>query len=418
LIALGLAACGRGAPAEAPPRHFVLITVDTLRADRVGAYGYARAGTPALDALARESLLFERAFSHASITFPSVASLLTGRLPAQHGVFGNGGSLPEGLPTLGTLFRAAGFRTAAFIGNYALRPSRRLDRGFEQYTHEYTSFEGVREEHPENRAALLTDQAIAWLAERRPEERLFLWVHYQEPHGPYEPPDFEPPLDGQGLELPESATNSGFRAIPRYQWLGHGRLAEYEARYDGEIRETDRQLARLLAALRARSVLEEGALLFTADHGEAFGEDEIYCAHAANLGDALLHVPLLLRLPGRAAERRADRVRLCDVVPTVAELFDLAAGELPGRSLLADLGDRHVVSQIGRDPSSRWRSLRIGAGELVEWDEHGQRKRGLAAEDLARAAQLLDALAPWPEDGADDVTEEERRLLKALGYGD
>ena len=159
--------------------------------------------------------------------------------------------------------------------------------------------------------------------------------------------------------LPKGEDNSGKNAIPEYQWLGHGRLNEYQARYDAEIQETDRNVARLLDTLRELTLLDKSVILFTADHGEAFGEEEVYCAHGTGLGDALLHVPMFLRIPGRAPERRSDRVRLIDVVPTVAELFELPTPKLRGRSLLLDLGDRPVVSQIGVRPEKRWRSVRI-----------------------------------------------------------
>ena len=347
-------------------RNFILITVDTLRADRLGSYHYEGAKTPALDALAAESILFENAFAHASITLPSVASLLTGRLPAMHRIYENGGSIPGKMPTLATMFRGKQFRTAGFLGNWALRPARKLNRGFESYTSSFTNTEGVRD-HPENRAEPLTDLAIGWLQKRKPEERFFLWVHYQEPHGPYEPPSFDAPSeDAEGLVLPKGENNSGKNAIPEYQWLGHGRLNEYQARYDAEIQETDRNVARLLDTLRELELLDKSVILFTADHGEAFGEEETYCAHGTGLGDALLHVPMFLRIPGRAPERRSDRVRLIDVVPTVAELFELPTPKLRGRSLLLDLGDRPVVSQIGIRPEKRWRSVRIGDHEVRE----------------------------------------------------
>jgi arylsulfatase len=425
---IGLLAVLAASDASAQLRHLILITVDTLRADRLGAYGYTEAHTPAIDALAGESLRFERAYAHSSITFPSVASLLTGMLPAQHGISTNRGMLRRTIPTIATRLRSAGFKNAAFIGNYALRPSRKLDRGFHRYTSQFAGEEAVRG-HPENPGPELTYQALEWLRKRSPDERIFLWVHYQEPHGPYTPPDFTAPkLPADTLELPESASNSGRNAIPRYQWLGHGRVAEYQVRYDAEIRAVDREVGRLLAALRERALLEESAVVFTADHGEAFGEDDLYCAHGEGLGEILLHVPLLLRLPGATPAVRAEAVRLIDVAPTALELLGVEATGLPGRSLLEDVGDRQVVAEVQDQRPTSWRSVREGPVELRE--QQGGESRLLtrtrppsdtAAEaERQRLQSALERLAPWPQSAppTSELSPEERRALEALGYLD
>jgi arylsulfatase len=421
--------CGGCGPAAEPgprARHLVLVSVDTLRADRLGAYGHARARTPAVDALAAASIRFERAYAHSSMTLPSMASLFTGQLPSSHGTFSNFGKLSAELPTLASRLSQAGFSSAAFVGSYALRPVRGLDRGFGRYTRQYGSRELVRE-LPENLAGELTDEAIAWLEARAPSERLFLWVHYQEPHGPYTPERFDPPVD-DGRVLPRSQSNSGQGAIPRYQWLGHGRSAEYEARYDGEVAEMDRQLGRLLDALRERGLFEESVVVFTADHGEAFGEDDLHFAHGEGLGEALLRVPLLLHVPGERAAVRGDAVRLIDVAPTALELLGLAAPELPGESLLRDVGDRPVVAQLVR-ADRRWRSI-LGSGfSLVEGSEPAgfeplaQDAAAAAPAERARERQRLagelERLAPWPgRQGQEPLSAEERSALEALGYVD
>jgi arylsulfatase A-like enzyme len=435
-VALALCACvltlNASGPARADdaPQNFVMIMVDTLRPDRLGAYHYDTAETPALDALASESILFENAYAHASMTLPSMASLMTGRLPAGHRIFENNGTIPPRMPTIATMFKKKGFQTAGFIGNWALRPSRKFNRDFDTYTSDYTNTEGVRD-HPENRAEPLTDEAIQWLQKRKPEEPFFLWVHYQEPHGPYEPPSFKAPDKGaKGPVLPEGQDNSGRNAIPKYQWLGHGKLNEYQARYDGEIKETDRHVGRLIDALRKLKLLDKSVVLFSSDHGESFGEDEIYCAHGTGLGEALLHVPLMMRIPGHAPERRKDRVRLIDVAPTAAELFDLKTPKLRGRSLLKDEGDRPVIAQVGVRAGTRWRSVRIGEREIrQEWkhkpvqigfgvatDEAGSQAE---ARTKKAAMKILQEYAPWPPmRKAPKIKQEDRKALEALGYID
>jgi arylsulfatase len=403
VIPLALALLAACAPER--PDHLVLVTVDSLRADRLGAYGYAGPGTPAVDGLARQSILFERAYAHSSMTLPSVASLLTGRLPAEHGIYSNGGSLGKEVTTLAEHARGAGFRTAAFLGSYALRPNRRLSRGFEAYTRAFRDREQNRAQ-PENGARWLTDQAIAWLATLEAGERFLLWIHYQEPHGPYTPASFAEPA-AAGPILPQSSSQSGRGAIPRYQWLGHGRLTEYEARYDGEIAEMDRQLGRLLTALQEGGRLEHSVVLFTADHGEAFGEEELYCAHGEGLGEVLLRVPLLLRAPGLAPAVRRDAVRQIDVAPTLLALLDLEGPSLPGRSLLEEHGDRDLVAQLVQR-ERRWRSIRNRDGWLLDEGVDALGEGPLVAE--------LERLAPWPTRLVDRLTPEEAEALRNMGY--
>lgn len=408
----------------APLRHLVLITVDTLRADSLSIYGRSDVRDPALEALAEQSLLFDEAYAHASMTLPSIASLMTGRLPAAHGLLDNHGALPQGLDTLAQRLAAAGFDSAAFVGNYALRRSRGLDRGFAHYTDSFVRQEGVRARR-ENSAADLNAQALAWLASRDPARRLFLWIHYQEPHGPYLPAGFRAdPHAPAELVLPRSASHSGFGAIPRYQWLGHGRLAEYRARYAAEVRSLDRPLAELIAALRTRGLLDEALLVFTADHGESFGENGLYCAHGEGLDPSLLHVPLLLRIPGEPAARRRDRVRSVDVAPTALALLGLdALGS--GRSLLEAVGDRTLVAQ-SKTRSRHWRSLWRGELRL---DEEQERDPVLSAaagstippERAAALRQQLARLAPWKPAAAAKPTPlapGEADALRALGYVD
>ncbi len=430
---------GCAGTADAPPgaEHVVLVTVDTLRADRLGAYGHPDARTPNIDLLGEGSVLFERAYAHASMTLPSIASLLTGLLPSQHGVVDNTGSVDESLPILATRLEQAGFSSAAFVGNFALRPGTGVERGFGTYTTSFRAQEGVRE-HPENRAAELTSEAISWLRGRSDEERLFLWVHYQEPHGAYMSAPAPGSINPGGPVLPRSESDSGFRAIPRYQWLGHGRLRDYEARYQAEIRQVDRQLGRLKDALERTGLLERSVLVFASDHGEAFGEGELYCAHGEGLDEALLRVPLMIRLPqGRGTVRR-DRVRLRDLPRTLLELVTVDPSGFGGSSLLVDEGDRQVVAQT-RAPWSRrgeqWRACRDGGWELVEslGDQSTLRREpgtpgtgspGTDREDAReresagkRLGTCLRQRAPWVVDPSPrTLTEAEIEGLRALGY--
>ncbi len=413
---------------ERQPKHLVLITVDTLRADRIGAYGYEAAKTPVIDALASESIRFEHAYSHASSTKPAVASLLTGRLAEEHGVYHNQGKLNPEVRTLAEQLSDNGFESAAFIGNFVLRRGYGLERGFTNYTDEFVSME-LKRPMPENPAGLLVEDALAWVAAQPPDRRLFLWLHFLEPHGPYTPPDFErPPKIAGETELPESRSQSGHGAIPRYQWLGHGRLSEYRLRYDGEIAGVDRQLGTLLQGLRENGVLEDSALVFTADHGEAFGENDLYCAHGEGLDDVLLRVPLLLRLPGRPSAVRSDRVRQIDVMPTLLEVLGIESPELPGETVLRDRGDRRLVSQTVNFRQRRaWRGLRDDGFEIVEEQGGASVIRRTTSDPLAREKSIptevqdrmtaeLERESGWREIGAVRLRPKEKKALRALGY--
>ncbi len=423
---LSVVSCaGRSDPSLEAPRHAILITIDSLRTDRLGVYGYTEASTPHFDALSDESIRFNNGFSHSSTTFPSISTLFSGRPPADHGIFNNGGEFPKRLPTLATLLHEADFETAAFVGSYALRPNRELDRGFDSYTQEFLTTEAVRP-HPENHAGSLTDEAIAWLASRDPTHRLFLWIHYQEPHGAYTPPSFrEPAEDDDGLVLEPSPTNSGKGAIPKYQWLGHGRLSEYEARYDGEITEFDRHLGRLVDTLETTGILDRSIVVLTADHGEAFGEEDLYCAHSEGLNEVLLRVPLLVRIPGHPPEVRTDTVRLIDVPRTILETLSIDANVFQGHNLLQMIGDRPVVAQVTHR-GRHFRSYRNGDYELRQ--ASGERPKlhartGLSAEGndavFVRMERDLRKLAPWPMQlEQEPLSQEERDALRAMGYLD
>jgi arylsulfatase A-like enzyme len=207
--------------------------------------------------------------------------------------------------------------------------------------------------------------------------------------------------------------------------LGHGRVAEYEARYDGEITDFDRHLGRLLAALREQEILDQSILIFASDHGEAFGEEGLYFVHGDGLGEALLHVPLLVRLPDTPGSVREDRVRLIDLPPTLLEAVGVGAEEFPGRSLLVDEGDRPVVAQVRSERKYLWRSYREGRYELRQ---QGTRPPVLyGAEELSdqdvkeirtRMLGVLRQMAPWQKSQEPEtaLTEEEEANLRALGY--
>ncbi|MCG8591672.1 MAG: sulfatase-like hydrolase/transferase, partial [Proteobacteria bacterium] len=284
----------------------LLVTIDTLRADHVGAYGAERAHTPTLDALAEAGVRFEHAVSPAPITLPSHATLLTGLDPYEHGVHHNGiFALGPEFPVLAEVFGASGHATAAFVGAVVLSREYGLARGFDHYdddTHQQRVSRGSLS-FAERSAEAVTDAAVAWL-ENAP-ERWFVWVHYYDPHADYAPPP--------------------------------GFAAAFPGRpYAGEIAFVDAQLGRLLASIEARWPGDDTLVAVTSDHGEALGEHG-ESTHSIFVYEGTQRVPLLLAGPGVPAGRVvAPVVRLKDVAPTLLEL----AGQAPlpdasGRSLEA-----------------------------------------------------------------------------------
>jgi choline-sulfatase len=291
-LAVGISACAP-APRAAHARNLVLITIDSLRADHVGAYGAARAHTPALDTLARSGVRFEHAYAAAPITLPSHATILSGRYPPGHGARDNGMHVSPAVPTLATELHARGFKTAAFVGAFPLDHRFGLDRGFDVYSDRMPRGPDGRlaDERP---GSQVIDEAIGWLraAGSGGTGTFFLWVHLFEPHAPYGNPA------------------AGRPAIDRY---------------DEEIATADREVGRLIAVLGAGEA--DSVIVVAGDHGEAFGEHGEY-AHGIFVYDTTLRVPLVIAAParfgtggGRDARVVGDPVTLADLAPTVMKLL-------------------------------------------------------------------------------------------------
>jgi choline-sulfatase len=295
-------------------RHVLVITIDTLRADRVGAYGWSNARTSTLDGLARSGMRFTRAYAAAPITLTSHATLLTGRYPPGHGARHNGVAMRADVPSLATRFKEAGFDTAAFVSAFPLDRRFGLARGFDVYDDELPRGADGRPLN-ERPGSVTVDRALAWMRTRTAGSRLFAWVHLFEPHAPYGTPSAE-----------------------------SGQPRQPSARYDDEVATADAQIGRLLAAWRER---EQTLVVATADHGEAFGEHgEI--GHSIFVYDTTLQVPLIIVGPGVPAGTLVDApVTLADLAPTIVELMDLGAFDADGVSLAALAGPEP------RAPSSR-----------------------------------------------------------------
>ncbi len=247
------------------PLNIVVVTVDTLRADHLGCYGYTKIETPSLDRLAEKGVLFEDAVCQVPITPPSHASMFTGTYPGVHQVRNVAGfSLGGPHPVLAKMLQERGWRTAAFVGSVVLARTTGLHQGFQVYDDKMEASEAGGDS-AERRAGLVVDRALEWLAKQSDQAPFFLWVHVYDPHAPYEPPF---PFKRQYAKLP----------------------------YDGEIAYVDRELGRLFEALESKFPLDKTLLTVLADHGEGLSEHG-ESTHGVFLYDSTLRIPWIMAGP-------------------------------------------------------------------------------------------------------------------------
>ncbi len=343
-----LSNCGGGkspSPSGRKVPRVVLITIDTLRADRLHCYGYERPTSPNLDRLASEGILFENAQVPRGSTWPSLTTILTGKYPITHGVRKNGERLSGEHDMVAAMFQDEGFRTAGFITNMIRCPYNGFDDGPEKFFSPMTHAEADR---------AVTEGATKWLRENR-DEPFFLWVHYMDPHKPYSPePEFDqftdPAFDFGIPEEFERPDKSARRVAEETSDLddylqyvtGRGidltdeQLAHIQGLYDGEILAVDHEIGRILDELDALDLAEDTLVIFTSDHGEELYDRNHYFYHAASVYQGVLHVPLIFRLPGTIPKQKREStlVEASDIVPTVLALTDVPATQpLDGVSL-------------------------------------------------------------------------------------
>lgn len=411
VLAAVLMAFGAGCrPTVHPPPNVILVSIDTLRPDRLGCYGGTTVETPAIDSLSSSGTRFQSAFSPVPLTLPAHWTILTGLEPWRHGVVDNGMTLSAPpAATLAQRFSAAGYDTGAFVSAFVLHRTFGLDRGFARYDDGPAADAAIDQLlHATAPADERVDRALAWLRRERTRP-FFLWLHLFDPHAPYAPP----PL---------------FRA--RYA----GRP------YDGEVAFVDTQVARLLAALERSGLTGRTLVVLLSDHGESLGEHGEE-THGILLYDATLHVPLVFRLPGQVAagEVREEAVTLADVAPTVLALAGLPATPgVDGRDLFGPSApNRGPLGAISEAPRRRfgwapliavredgWKFIAAPRPELYRIsDDPGERVDRSAGEPeravgLARTARVIETTlrARLAARGAAEPGSEVRARLSALGY--
>ena len=330
-----------------PPPNVLLVTIDTVRADHIGAYGYTKGSTPTLDRLAREGVRFADATSQAPLTGPAHAALLTGTYPARFGVRDNATTaVPASATTLAELFKARGYQTGAFIGAFIVGAQYGFGQGFDQFDDRFARFSDADKLNARRPGGEVTDAAVKWL-EASGRQPTFTWVHLYDAHGPYDSP---------------APYRAKFAAAP----------------YDGAIAYVDACIGRLVAALEKSGSLDRTIVAVVADHGESLGEHGEK-EHGLFLYDAVLHVPWILRLPGRAHAGAvvATQVRSIDVMPTIAVLAGAPAPSgIDGESVVPEIDGRarrdpplsYAESFYGRlhFGLSELKSLRVGDWKYID----------------------------------------------------
>jgi arylsulfatase A-like enzyme len=422
---------------EERPRLVVLVSIDTLRADHLGFYGYPRETSPNLDRLSLESAVFDDAMSSSPWTLPAHASLLTGLYPSRHGLTSHDRYLASSLATLPQLFSKAGYRTAAVVNSHNLAPEFGLDRGFEQYR--YVE-ERVSRREP---SVEITDQAMEWVRQAVGES-LFLFLHYYDVHSDYVSlPDYEAAF----LKPYDGAADGTTAQLAAYR-EGKFSLSASDApnlidRYDAGIFQMDLEIGRFLDFLKKEGLWEDALFVLTSDHGEEFFEHG-GVLHGQTQYQEVIRVPLLIKGPDVPAGRRvAYPVSLVDVVPTLAartgfeappgidgiDLSPLLAGleekTLEDRYLFSEADHNNVEHDITR--SVRHRTFKLHFNRL---------SREYRLFDLARDPAELEDVAPGEKDALAALTarldrfvasekleapvrtlsEEEIEKLRSLGY--
>jgi len=315
----------------------LLITIDTLRPDHMGIYGYRRNTSPGIDALARDGTVFDRAFTFWPKTRGSFVAIHSGRRPSQNGYSRKHPVLLGFNPTIAEVLRQAGYTTAAIVDNSNVAARLGYAKGFESYRETWEERD-LRTEM--DRARAITEGSVRFLQGLPRDKPFFLWLHYVNPHTPYTPP---PPydkafLDGDARTGPRLRPVASFHGgIPKQLAVkGEDRLGYYVAQYDGEIAATDHEVGRVLEALRSSAAGSRSVVIVTSDHGESLGEHDYYFDHGQDLFDPCLAIPLIVVMPGAPKGSRSDILAsTLDLMPTILDAAKLSyPADLAGVSLL------------------------------------------------------------------------------------
>ncbi len=422
--------------------NVLMIVLDGATALRMGPYGYTKSTTPAIDRLARESVVLERVFTQAVYTIASIGSLLTGQYPERHQNVTFADRLPENAVTFPGVLSEAGIRTVGFSGNAVVTSAFGLDRGYDEF------FDVRRMEGYTGHGDSVLRELLAWL-EKNQDQRFFAYVHFREPHFPYNPP---PPFNAQfGPATPFPEGIADWQTVEAYnQAAGRGQsvprdvIERIRALYDGNMAYVDGLVGEILRYLDETGLHRNTIVILTADHGEALYEHG-YIGHNTQLYEESTRIPLMVRGPDWSPRRSSEVVELLDLTPTVLDLFGLgdhpARKSMEGRSLVPLLRGGTLEPRLAfsrtlwnkprysvRGPRYKliWDS-NIDGAELYDLDVDPEERVNLVEDKALLYGHLQQQLLQWiweqerlrvgaPAPEASEIPEDLRRQLESLGY--
>ena len=404
-------------------RHIVLISMDTTRADYLSCYGYKHKTTPNIDAVADEAVRFEQVIAPIPLTLPSHSTMMTGTIPPTHGIHDNlNYTLGDSNLTLAEMLQAKGYTTGGIISTYVLEDTFGLDQGFDTYDDEFdetlSDAAGAQ-----RRGGEVSEHAIKWLDENQDED-FFLFLHYYDPHSPYNPPDAY-----KGLFVSKASTGNMDEKV--------------KLSYAEEIAYTDHCIGQVVEKLKSLGLYDSTLLIITGDHGEAFKEHR-EMGHGYFIYQPSIHVPLIVKLPGQPTAQTVSGVAgLVDLTPTICSLLDIETPEhIQGRDLSGDLfnepseNDGHYIysesllaTKYKATPllavtGNRFKYIQTARPELYDLIEDPIESRNLVDEQPQRARILQDVLGVMLEESlvADtsdsklELDDESLKKLESLGY--
>ena len=422
---------GREAPDPSRP-NVLLVVIDTLRSDHLSCYGHERVTSPQLDRFAKDSWVYERAYSQAPWTTPSIGALLTSRYPTSLGIRGDRSVLPEEEITLAETLQGAGYHTAAVVSHSFCSERWGFAQGFTDF--DESNVLG----HDAVTSAGVTARGLAFLESREQDPQpWFLWMHYFDPHCAYVEQDEV--FGGSGAyEGPVRSGQLYAELWKQRRSLTSADHAELRRLYDSEIHHTDAQLGRVLTRLEQTGVLDDTIVIVTADHGEEFG-DHGSIGHARTLHEELIRVPLLVRIPGESPRRIDDPVALVDLFPTLAAQLgvEVPAGAVgldirpggsglePGRTVYSETNRGRRLRAAIRGPLKVIREGRMPRPQVFDLDSDPAELVPVPVASRPDAQALMQGLDGWwqalkseaREESTLDLGASDQQLLEQLGYG-
>ena len=432
-LALTLPGCRKGAEERLP--NIILITVDALRADHLGTYGYGSDVSPRLDALAGRSTVYEFAYCPIPKTSASLASMMTGLHPLVHKTRPNRGVLAADHITLAEALKMRGYTTRAVVDNASLSRKFKFHQGFEDYIEVWNHVEEKTDS-----TAFITDRVLEWL-EAGPAQPFFLWVHYIEPHSPYRPPS-EFIENRSGGRILEELQKAVIVYPQKYRPAGADE-GYFHSLYEASVKYTDREIGRIIDLFDGRGYDKNTILIITSDHGEELGEYNFFYNHGPLPFNSSVRIPLIVYEPGVRSRRIRYPVSLMDLYPTLLDRAGLvSARSIQGRELternperklyiLAICDDNRTYSVVYR----RFHYVRLEPGIAAELgleeeylfnihldplERNNLIKQERSLADLLvndfRLVQAQSVLAEDSREKGPELSENEIRNLKSLGY--